>query len=70
MKLEKEKARIVIYKDENMQTVSNICLGVRVDGKVYEIEGLLTDFRLDPIKVDDFCNIHASFGIYDLETVR
>jgi len=67
---EKETARIVLYKDESMITVSRINLGVKIDGKLYAIEGVLPGFYLDTIELDDFANIYASFGIYDLETVK
>jgi len=70
MKPEKETARIVLYKDESINTPSRLMLGVKVDERLYAIEGVLPGFYLDASAIDDFSNVNASFCIYDLETVK
>jgi len=69
MKLEPQKARMTmfVYNDPENNVVVN--LGVKIGGKLYEIDGVLAPFAFGPIDPCEFCNITASFGEYDLETV-
>ena len=72
MKLEKQKARMVMFVDRSGRKdyfPGQVLLGVKIDSKLYEIEYIVDPFTFGPIANADFCNITASFGEYDLETV-
>ena len=70
MRLEKETARIVMFIDHDRPTwQSAVNLGVKINGKLYEIEQVVSPFTFGPVAVEDFVNITASFASYDLETV-
>ena len=72
MKLEKQKARMVMFVDRSGRKdydPGQVLLGVKIDSKLYEIEYIVDPFTFGPIANESFCNITASFGEYDLETV-
>jgi len=74
MKLEPQKARMVMYVDHRrtvaVHSIDGVNLAVKIDGKIYEIEAVVSPIEFGPIACDDFCTITASFGAYDLETVE
>jgi len=73
MKLEPQTARVTMYLDRTRigrNSMNGVNLAVKIDGKLYEIEAVVSPIEFGPITADDFCNITASFGGYDLETVE
>jgi hypothetical protein len=59
---------MTMYVRRDWKDLCNVGLGVKIDGKLYEIEYVVSPFTFGPIDCDDVCNITASFGEYDLET--